>query len=238
MGFDTNGTGSRTAAAYDAIRTAIITWELAPGQHVTEGMLADRTGFGRAPVRAALTRLAHEHLVTSIPRKGYEVAPITFRYVTDVFGVRSIIEPAAARIVATRGDLSVADELAAINERCRYESGPYDAASLRGANREFHVALARATGNERLASITSAAIDDMQRILYLPQVARETDRVASTWEEHERIIDAIRHRDPHAADEAAATHVELNKVMLVEVLIRTAEIGSINLFQPADSGHS
>ncbi len=237
MAVGTNADGSRTEAAYDAIRNAIITWELAPGQHVTEGMLAARTGFGRAPVRAALTRLSHEHLVTAIPRKGYEVAPITFRYVTDVFGVRAIIEPAAAKIVATRGDLAVADELAAINERCRYESGPYDAASLRGANREFHVALAHATGNDRLATITSAAIDDMQRILYLPQVARETDRVASTWEEHERIVDAIRHRDPHTAEEAANAHVELNKLMLIEVLIRTAEIGSINLFQAPDPGH-
>jgi DNA-binding GntR family transcriptional regulator len=230
MGVETSEHATRTDAAYEAIRTAIITWDLAPGAHITEGMLSERTGYGRAPVRAALTRLVHEHLVTAIPRRGYEVAPITFRDVTDVFGVRAIIEPAAARIVATRGDLSVADELAAINERCRYVPDPYDAVALRCANRDFHVAIARATGNERLATITSAALDDMQRILYLPQVARETDRVASTWEEHERIVDAIRHRDPHTAEAAAAAHVDLNKVMLVDLLIRSAEIGSINLF--------
>jgi DNA-binding GntR family transcriptional regulator len=221
---------SQSTGAYDVIRTAIINWELPPGEHVTEVQLATRTGFGRASVRAALARLSHEHLVITIPRRGYQVAPITFKYVTDVFGVRLVLEPAAAKQVATRGDTAVADQLDEINERCRYVEDPYDPAAYRLANKEFHVAIARSTGNDRLADITSATVDDLQRILYLPQVARETDRVAATWEEHKRIIDAIRRRDPAAAALAAVEHVELNKVMLIELLIATSEIGSINLF--------
>jgi DNA-binding GntR family transcriptional regulator len=227
---DTRQERSRTAAAYEVIRAAIVTWELAPGEHVTEGHLAERTGFGRAPVRSALARLSHEGLVVAMPRRGYQVAPITFKYVADVFGVRMVLEPAAARQVAARGDPDVVAELEAINARCRYVPEPYDAPALRLANKEFHVAIARATGNERLAGITSATLDDLQRILYLPQVARETDRVAATFDEHARIVDAIRRRDPHAAEAAAIAHIELNKTMLIDLLIGTAEIGSINLF--------
>lgn len=220
----------QSTQAYDVIRTAIINWELPPGEQVTELQLANRTGFGRASVRSALTRLAHERLVQVLPRRGYQVAPITFRYVTDVFGVRTVVEPAAARQVASRGDAAVVDELKAINERCRMGDGPYDGGALRLANKEFHVAIARATGNERLADITSASLDDLQRIVYLPQVARETDRVSATYAEHERIIDAIRHRDPVAAERAALDHVELNKSTIIELLLGTSEIGSINLF--------
>jgi DNA-binding GntR family transcriptional regulator len=227
---DRKRAGSRSTEAYDIIRTAIINWELPPGEQVTEVQLSTRTGFGRASVRAALARLSHEQLVTTIPRRGYQVAPITFKYVTDVFGVRMVLEPAAAKQVAARSDDSIVERLDAINEQCRYVADPYDAGRLRLANKEFHVALARATGNDRLADITSASLDDLQRILYLPQVARETDRVASTWDEHERIIDAIRRRDPNAAEQAAFDHVELNKVMLIDLLIGTSEIGSINLF--------
>ncbi len=216
---------SRSNEAYD--------WDLPPGEQVTELHLSSRTGFGRASVRAALARLSHERLVTTLPRRGYEVAPITFKYVTDVFGVRLVVEPAAARQVAARGDGTVADRLEAINEGCRYVAEPYDAARLRLANREFHVALAHATGNDRLADLTSALVDDLQRILYLPQVARETDRVASTHEEHQRIVDAIRRRDPDAAAQAAHDHVELNKVTIIDLLIGTTEIASINLFQPS-----
>lgn len=220
---------SQSSEAYDVIRAAIITWELPPGEMITEIQLATRTGFGRAAVRSALTRLSHEQLVNALPRRGYQVAPITFKDVADVFGVRIVVEPTVARQVAVRGDSAVIDELEEINERCRLEAGPYNSDPLRHANTEFHVAIARATGNERLAEITRASLDELQRILYLPQVARETDRVAATWEEHRRIIDMIRRRDAAGAEQAALTHVELNKTMLIDQLIGTSQIGSINL---------
>ncbi len=230
------GNGSQAADAYDVIRQAIIEWELRPGAQVTEQHLTALTGFGRASVRAALTRLGHEGLVMAIPRRGYQVAPITFKYVTDVFGVRLVIEPACARQVAARADTEVIAELEAINERCRVQEGPYSAASYRQANRDFHVALARGTGNDRLADITRASVDDLQRILYLPQVARDTDRVASTWEEHRHIIEAIRHRDAAEAERLMYKHVELNKVQLIDSLIATEAIGTINLVE--ESGNS
>jgi DNA-binding GntR family transcriptional regulator len=221
---------SQAIEAYQSIRAAIIDWDLPPGTQVTEGQLAARTGFGRASVRAALTRLGHERLVVAIPRRGYEVAPITFKYISDVFGVRMVLEPAAAKQVAARGDDGTIARLEAINERCRYVPDPYDAPQLRLANKEFHVAIAQATGNDRLASITSASLDDLQRILYLPQVAQQTDRVAATFEEHADIIDAIGRRDPKAAEEAAVVHIERNRTMIIDMLIGTAEIGAINLF--------
>lgn len=220
---------SQAGEAYEEIRQSIIEWELRPGEQVTELHLTTTTGFGRASLRAALTRLRHEGLILAIPRHGYQVAPITFKDVTDVFGVRMVIEPSAARQVASRSDAEVIATLEAINEGCRMQSGPYSGKEYRAANKAFHVALARATGNDRLADITSTVLDDLQRILYLPQVARDTDRVVSTYEEHERILEAIRQRDPDAAERATFHHIEMNKVMLVDSLIATSEIGAINL---------
>ena len=231
----TNGHGSQAADAYEVIRQAIIEWELRPGVHVTEHQLAEQTGFGRASVRAALTRLGHEGLVMAIPRRGYQVAPITFKYVTDVFGVRMVVEPAAARQVAMRGEPALIAELETINEQCRIQAGPYFSTGYRQANKAFHVALARGTGNDRLADITRASLDDLQRILYLPQVARDTDRVEATWEEHERIIDAIRRRDPREAERLMLDHIELNKVQLIDALIATEAIGTINLVEEVEN---
>lgn len=227
----TNGHGSQAADAYDVIRQAIIEWELRPGVHVTEHQLAETTGFGRASVRAALTRLGHEGLVMAIPRRGYQVAPITFKYVTDVFGVRMVVEPAAARQVALRGEPALIAELETINQQCRVQEGPYSGTGYRQANKAFHVALARGTGNDRLADITRASLDDLQRILFLPQVARDTDRVEATWEEHEQIIEAIRRRDATAAERLMLDHIELNKVQLIDSLIATEAIGTINLVE-------
>jgi acyl-coenzyme A synthetase/AMP-(fatty) acid ligase len=48
---------------------------LAPGARITEKVLAADMGLSVSPLRGALTRLDHEGLVRTLPRKGYQVAP-------------------------------------------------------------------------------------------------------------------------------------------------------------------
>lgn len=232
MGYEQGpATQSQADVAYDRIRQAIIEWELRPGLQVTEQQLAGQIELGRASVRSALTRLSHEGLVLAIPRRGYQIAPITFKYVTDVFGARLVIEPAIGRIVAQRADPALIAQLNEINERCRVLDGPYSPASYRAANKAFHVALAHGTGNARLADMTRYLLDDLQRILFLPQVARDTDRVQSTFAEHAEVIEAIHQRDPVTAERLMFNHIEQNKVQLIDSLIASDAIGTINLVE-------
>ena len=223
------GAGTQAEDAYRAIRGAIIRWELEPGAQVSELQLASSFGFGRAAVRAALTRLRHEQLVESAPRRGYVVAPITFKQVQEMFGVRLIVEPAAAKIVASKADDLVIAELERLNQACEPRSGPYDVLALRQANKVFHVALTRATCNDRLAEITSDAVDHLQRILYLPQVNDRNGLVNSTFAEHARILDAIRARDPRAAEREMHDHVLRNKEGVIEALLDSRALRSLNL---------
>ena len=83
--------------AYDAIRSAILICALAPGEAISESTLASRYGVGKAPVRAALSRLRQEGLVSASPRRSYVVAPITLRDVQELYALRLILEPATAR---------------------------------------------------------------------------------------------------------------------------------------------
>ncbi len=50
------------AAAYERLRKAIVSVELAPGTPVSEAQLVERFGFSKAAVRAALARLRAEGL--------------------------------------------------------------------------------------------------------------------------------------------------------------------------------
>ncbi|WP_063050843.1 GntR family transcriptional regulator [Nocardia arthritidis] len=85
-------------AAYRQLRSDIVSCRLAPGQRLTERSLAEDTGFGISPVRDALTRLDHEGLVRTLPRKGYQVTPLTLKSVDDVFTLWGIIGPEIARL--------------------------------------------------------------------------------------------------------------------------------------------
>ena len=62
--------------AYDLIEEMIVTLKLKPGSIVSEAELMSETGIGRTPVREALLRLASEHLVEMLPRKGIIVSEI------------------------------------------------------------------------------------------------------------------------------------------------------------------
>lgn len=223
---------SLTEHAYARIRQAIICWDLEPGRQVTELQLTARFDLSRAAVRAALSRLAHDGLVRPIPRQGFVVASITLQHVQDLFGVRVIVEPAAARLLAQRGDGDVIAQLDTLNEACKIPGEIIDSVALRQANAAFHIGLARATGNERLADITRDSLDEMQRILYIPQIAKDSTNIEETFAEHELIIGAIRERDPLAAERATVDHINRNRQTIIDALLGSSAIRSINLVRP------
>jgi DNA-binding GntR family transcriptional regulator len=63
--------------AYQAIREAITSGDLAAGERTTERALARRLGVSPTPVREALQRLEHERLIRRPSTRGIEVAKPT-----------------------------------------------------------------------------------------------------------------------------------------------------------------
>jgi DNA-binding GntR family transcriptional regulator len=226
---DQMNNGSLADQAYEAIRQTILRCDLVPGEQVSESQLSESFGFGRAAVRAALVRLCHERLLRAIPRHGYVVASITFKHVRDLFGVRQIVEPAAARLAAVRSDDEIVRYLENLNEACARTGGQQDPAPLRDANKRFHVGVAEVADNERLAEMTSIVMDEMDRVLHLPQLVQVWDRIDATYEEHRLIIEAIRAHDAAAAEQATIDHIVLNKHFVIDGLIASPRLRSINL---------
>ncbi|MCA9863396.1 MAG: GntR family transcriptional regulator, partial [Thermomicrobiales bacterium] len=221
--------GSLADLAYSAIRRAILCCDLAPGQYVTEAQLSAQFGAGRAAVRAALARLGHERLVQAIPRKGHQIAPITFQQVRDLFGVRLIIEPAAARLAADRVDEQTMRALEECNQACQHLPGTDDITALRQANNRFHAAVAQASGNERLTFMVHTVLDELDRVLYIPQLANVWHRIDSSYDEHQRVLDGLRQRDGDAAWQAQYDHVALNQHFVIDGLISSPRLRSLNL---------
>ena len=91
-------------AVYTALRKAILTGEIAPGERLTEMKLGDMLGTSRTPIREALRKLEMEGLVKIIPRSGARVAPITESDLRDVLEVRRSLDSLSARLASRRGD--------------------------------------------------------------------------------------------------------------------------------------
>ncbi|WP_046868099.1 GntR family transcriptional regulator [Microvirga massiliensis] len=174
---------------YEALKLAIISCELPPGAELSEGYLAARYEVGKAPVRHALSRLGQDGWVKSIPRSGHIVAPMTMEDVFDIFAMREIVEPESAARAA--GKISES-KLNRLNKACAIRYRVTDMLAKRRfllANRDFHVAIARACGSPRLARTVERLHDESLRVLYLSASERE---LSDDWSRgHGPMIEAI-----------------------------------------------
>ncbi len=154
-------------AAYDEIRGRIVRCELLPGQRFTEKQLAAETGFGATPVREALARLDNEGLVVTMPRKGYQVAPLTIKVVDDLFGVWRIVGPELAKLAVenmTQGQYQEIRQAFAKQRRLAASRKLPPADEVISTAHESFLLLAAATGNDRLVEIYLRLSNEMARV--------------------------------------------------------------------------
>lgn len=89
---------SAEVEVYEALRTGIVRGTLPGGTVLRLAQLADRFRVSTMPVRAAITRLQSEGLVTQQPRRGATVTQPNADDFRDLYAIREGLEGAAARL--------------------------------------------------------------------------------------------------------------------------------------------
>ncbi len=174
---------SRTVLVLEAIKHAILTGELAPGQPLVETDLAGQLDVSKTPVREALKTLAGAGLVTMLPYKGAVVRSVTAEEARHLYDLRLLLEPEALlRSIAGRHDWTVA-RLAL--DRA---ASAADQAERSLANRDFHRELYGGCGNPMLVQI----LDDLrdQTALVSAVAWRRGDDWRPEAAEHRAVLDA------------------------------------------------
>jgi DNA-binding GntR family transcriptional regulator len=208
-------------AAYRRLYADIVTCRLAPGQRLTEKQLSSDTGFGVSPLREALTRLGHDGLVRTLPRKGYQVRPLTPKSIDDLFDVWQLLGPELIRRGVAHANAeqleSARTGFASIDELVRGERGPEVAEQLIAVTAETFAGLAAATNNEYLIHLYRHLAGDMARtwvlVLASDPHAMSLDP-ADFWLRH-----ILSQRDAEAAAEIARTYIaDMHRRVLHAVL--------------------
>jgi DNA-binding GntR family transcriptional regulator len=222
------------ARATDYLRADILACRLPPGATLSEATLATRIGLGRAPIRAALARLADEGLVQAIPRRGWIVTQVTIRDIHEVFDLRLILEPEAARRTAEAIRSGRADpaRLHALNAICAERHDPADpdsALAFLTANARFHTELAELAGNQRLARQLARLLDEATRMLVMGLSCR--DRSQEMAHEHNALLDALGQGDAPEAAAIMAEQVAASRAMVLAAL--TGPTSTLVVSEPA-----
>ena len=203
---------SRTVAVLEAIKHAILTGELRPGQALVETDLAEVLGVSKTPVREALKTLAGAGLVTMNPYKGAAVRVVDDEQARHVYDARLLLEPEAlARAVRLRGAGEAGGNWQHAHQALHRTDHAPDQAERSLANRDFHRELYAGCGNPLLIKM----LDDLrdQTALVSANAWRHEPDHAQTpsWEheaaEHRAVLQAAEDGDAERAAALLRGHI-------------------------------
>jgi DNA-binding FadR family transcriptional regulator len=209
-----------TEGAIDKIRERIVSGAWGPGDRLPrESELAAELGLSRNSLREAVRALSQMRVLEVRQGDGTYVSSLepgllleSTGFIShlllgetevELYEVRRILEAAAASLAAGRIDQHERAELAASLHRMREARNVEE---LVEADVAFHAVIAKAAGNQVLASLlASLATRTMRARLWHGREAEGA--LDETREEHQRIYDAILAGDPELSRATAMAHI-------------------------------
>ena len=191
--------------AYQALRDAICSGELAQGTRLNQDELARRLGVSRAPIRDALNRLEAEGLVKTLSRMGgVVVAETSEREMADIYEFRAILDSASVRLACERMSEQELARLGQIVEETERATQARELNAIVQAHAEFHHLIYTACGNAELTRVARNLWDRSYR--FRAMALRNEENARRGLEQHAGIFAAIRARDATQAVALAEEH--------------------------------
>ena len=142
--------------AYSQIEEMIVTMQLPPETPVSEAQLSNFLGIGRTPVREAIQRLSHEHLVTIVPKRGIFISDLNTQKQLRVLETRRELERLICKKAAKRATLPERKEFERLAKEFRKAAKNKDDALFLHIDKEFNDLTILASRNEFAAAAMSS----------------------------------------------------------------------------------
>ncbi len=201
---------------YDVIRRDLLFGELADADRLVEQELAERYTASRTPIREALQRLAIGGFLRTMAGGGYVPRRMSPRDVREIYELRLLLEPQAARLAVEHVTDGQLQELRGLSEASRAALREERPGALPELNTRFHGRLAEASGNGTLARLLRTITERLiaHHIFATGDHERQTELVAG----HGAIVDALSARDADAAASAVGRHLEEARMILIATM--------------------
>lgn len=195
---------SKNERIYDLLKTKIIRGELKPGDPIVIDTVAAQLGVSAIPIREALRHLEANGFVTIAPYVGARVAPLEAASIREVFETLEALETVSARAACERATDAELDSLAQGIGAMRGLIENPDSWSAH--NKALHQTVCQIAGMRLVEKMLTVALDhwDRLRCAFLDDVFAQ--RVADGQAEHERMLDALRRRDPDGLVQGIEAH--------------------------------
>jgi DNA-binding GntR family transcriptional regulator len=227
LGDRLDGSITKSSVAVRVLRDAIRDGVLPPGTQLKLNMLADELGMSYTPLREALQTLHSEGLIETRPHSSAVVLGFDIDRARDVYALRELLEPYAARIACGRASYDDIARLITLHEAhvVAVEEERFDL--VPDLNRRFHMGLYEISGSQLL----------MEFILKLwngvpYQAISLSDRSVESAQEHSEVIAAMRAKDTDRVEQLVSAHIQHGAKAAMDYL------NEISQSLPAESGNS
>jgi DNA-binding GntR family transcriptional regulator len=189
----------------DQLMEEILSGRLAPGDRLVETRIAQQYGVSQAPVREALRDLEMFGFIVSAPFRGAIVRQISVEDLVQIYPIRAVLEGLAAHEAATRIDAAGLRRLENLLVTMRNAAARGDNRAAVDAEFAFHLAIVEASGNwllkqtwERMRMATTTFLT----------VSKSHHSLTEIAERHTPVLEALRARDPKAAEAVMRRHID------------------------------
>jgi DNA-binding GntR family transcriptional regulator len=193
--------------AYRALREEIISGKLKPGERLTERHLATRLGVSPTPIREALQRLEHEHLIQRTDTRRILVAEPSVHRLYELTLMEAALRGVGARLAAQNASDK---ELVAIHETYAGFTEEMTPEQALAQARKLHGQIDQASHNETLIRMiaTATAFDWQFRLGTIPDIFGDGRKAArDRHREHGKIVNALTARDGATAERLMRDHI-------------------------------
>lgn len=187
------------------LRGYIFDGHLKPGDFIDEASLCELWAISRTPLREALKVLTAEGLVRHEPRRGCFVNEVTEQDLDEIFPVIALLEGRCAFEAAHRASDADLKALEVWHQRLNDHAQAGRISDYYAANFAIHEAIIALAHNKWLAQ----AIADLRKILKLARLQQlhAPGRLVQSLAEHMAVFEALKARQPQAAESAMRDHL-------------------------------
>lgn len=195
------------ARVLDQLRDAIIRGEHPPGTSLSEGTLAEEYGTSRTPIREAIQQLQSEGLVEVVPRVGTFVREPSRRELTELFGLKAVLEGLGAQLLAQRGPVAETELLHANIAESHRAVANDDVERYAQLVHDFHGLIIQGSDNHMLAVQYRNLMNKLAYRRIVMNTLQHPKRLGISLGEHQRVLDRILDKDGFGAEFAMRDHV-------------------------------
>ena len=204
------------ARVCDALRSAILSGDFAPGQRLKMADLTSRFGVSPTAIREALQQLQGEGLITIFPHRGASVRSVDIRFVGNIYDLRFAIENMLVRKASNIIDQKTIYKLSKAQDKYDKLAKHLDISKLLQANQVLHNIHNQVADNEE-ALFALNRRNTLLRALRM-RYGFGKNRIAGICIEHHELIAAFELHDPEAAAAVHTRHFENAKRDLLDLM--------------------